>query len=75
MGELASLKVVFDRPNGDTDNGKGYMAFGTYGHKTVTTSDDGQSEVAYDATADWTGYKYFQFNIKTDTKIIKQQIS
>ena len=60
LGGLASLKVVFDRSNGDTDNG----AFGTYGHKTVTSSDDGQSEVVYDATADWTGYKYFQFDIK-----------
>lgn len=55
--------MVFDRSNGDTDNGKGYMAFGTYGHKTATSGDDGQSEVVYDATADWTGYKYFQFDI------------
>ena len=77
LGGLASLKVVFDRSNGDTDNGKGYMAFGTYGHKTVTTGDDGRSEVVYNATADWTGYKYFQFDIKTDTKnnkITKLQI-
>jgi len=43
LGELASLKVVFDRPNGDTDNGKRYMVFGTYGHKTVTSSDNDQS--------------------------------
>ena len=77
LGGLASLKVVFDRSNGDTDNGKGYMAFGTYGHKTVTTNNDDQSEVVYDATANWTGYKYFQFDIKTDTKnnnITKLQI-
>jgi hypothetical protein len=43
LGKLASLKVVFDRPNGDTDNGKRYMVFGTYGHKTVTSNDNDQS--------------------------------
>ncbi|MBM2833009.1 MAG: hypothetical protein HW406_170 [Candidatus Brocadiaceae bacterium] len=77
LGGLTSLKVVFGSSNGDTDNGKCYMAFGTYGHKTVITSDDGQSKVVYDANADWTGYKYFQFDIKTDTKnnkITKLQI-
>ncbi|MCF6147177.1 MAG: hypothetical protein E3K37_00785 [Candidatus Kuenenia sp.] len=66
MGGIASMKIEFDRSNGDTGNGKKYMPFGTYGHKTVV-SDDGQSSVTYNATGNWEGYEYLQFDIKTDT--------
>lgn len=67
MGGIASMKIEFDRSSGDTGNGKKYMPFGTYGHKTVVSDDDGQSSVTYNATGNWEGYEYLQFDIKTDT--------
>ncbi|MBM4053308.1 MAG: hypothetical protein FJ264_01260 [Planctomycetes bacterium] len=67
MGGIASMKIEFDRSHGDTEDGTLYVPFGTYGHKTVISDDDGQSSVTYDATANWEGYKNLQFDIKTDT--------
>lgn len=67
MGGQASLRIKFDRPNADTKDAKRYMTFGTYGHKTTVTGEDG-TETIYDATANWTGYATFNFDIKTNTK-------
>lgn len=68
MGGRASMRVEFSRAHGDTKNGKISMPFGTYGHKTVISGEDGQEDITYDATANWSGYSSFQFDIKTDTK-------
>ncbi|MBF0411872.1 MAG: hypothetical protein HQK70_04065 [Desulfamplus sp.] len=53
LGGAFCMKIEFDRSNGDTENGKLYQSFGTYGHGN--------------ATADWEGYDAFEFDIKTDT--------
>jgi len=68
LGGLASMRIEFNRSNGDTKNGRFSMPFGTYGHKTVILGDGGQGDVTYDATANWSGYSSLQFDIKTDTK-------
>ena len=62
-GGLSSMKIEFNMANGDTKNGRFYLSFGTYGHKTVTTGDDGE-EVTYNATGDWKGYASFKFDIR-----------
>ncbi|WP_347273534.1 glycan-binding surface protein [Candidatus Kuenenia sp.] len=67
MGGIASMKIEFDRSNGDTKDGRKYMSFGTYGHKTVIYGEDGQPSETYDATANWEGYKNLQFDIKIET--------
>ncbi|NUO07979.1 MAG: hypothetical protein HUU08_04745 [Candidatus Brocadia sp.] len=67
MGGRASMRIEFNRANGDTKNGRLYLPFGTYGHKTITTGEDGE-EVTYHATGDWSDYESFTFDIRTDTK-------
>lgn len=67
MGGQASMRIEFDRSNGDTEDAKRYMTFGTYGHKITITGEDG-IETTYDATANWTGYAAFEFDVKTNTK-------
>jgi hypothetical protein len=66
LGDTTSLKIDFNRENGDTENGRFYLSFGTYGHQSSAT-DDGGNPVVHDATGDWTGFDSFQFDIKTDT--------
>lgn len=61
------MRIEFNRANGDTTSGQLYLPFGTYGHKTVTTREDGR-EAIYNATGDWSGYEGFAFDIRTDTK-------
>lgn len=67
-GGRLSMRVEFCRAHGDTKNGKTSMSFGTYGHKTVISGENGQGSVTYDATANWSNYSSLQFDIKTDTK-------
>lgn len=67
MGGIASIRIEFNRASGDTKNGQLYLPFGTYGHKTETTGEEGE-KVTYNATGDWSGYESFAFDIKTDTK-------
>ncbi len=62
FGGLASMKIAFDRRNGETGDGKLYLPFGTYGHKTVI---DGVTSGV--ACAQWSGYNSLQFDIKTKT--------
>ena len=66
LGGLYSMKVEFDRANGDTDNGVLYLPFGTYGHITEVEEEDG-SVTTNTACADWSGYDSLQFDLKTKT--------
>lgn len=50
-GGTASLRVDFTRFMGDTDDGRRYLPFGTYGHDS--------------ATADWSDFDAFEFDIRT----------
>ncbi len=53
LGGAYCMKIEFDRNNADTENGRLYQSFGTYGHK--------------DATSSWEGYDAFEFDIRADT--------
>ncbi|MBF0203064.1 MAG: hypothetical protein HQK67_01860 [Desulfamplus sp.] len=53
LGGQYCMKIEFDRNSADTETGKLYQSFGSYGHDN--------------ATADWSGYDAFEFDIKTDT--------
>ncbi|MBF0229231.1 MAG: hypothetical protein HQK63_06515 [Desulfamplus sp.] len=53
LGGKYCMKIEFDRSNGDTENGRLYQSFGTYGHNN--------------STSNWEGYDAFEFDIKTDT--------
>ncbi len=67
MGGRNSMRIDFNRANGDTKNGRFYLPFGTYGHKTVISGEDGK-KVTYNATGDWSDYESFAFDIRTNTK-------
>ncbi|MGR3319616.1 MAG: glycoside hydrolase family 44 protein, partial [Candidatus Anammoxibacter sp.] len=62
LGGQASMQILFDRTNGDTENSKQFFPFGTFGHTSVT------SEGTFRANADWLDYHSFQFDIKPDTE-------
>jgi len=53
LGGQYCMKIEFDRSGGDTEAGKLYQSFGTYGHSS--------------ATSNWEGFDAFEFDIKTDT--------
>ncbi|NCC51013.1 MAG: hypothetical protein EOM20_07325 [Spartobacteria bacterium] len=67
LGGLASMKVEFNRANGDLPNGKMYAAFGTYGHTALIHHHDGPDE-ELTACADWSGYDVLLVDIKTKTE-------
>jgi len=70
LGGLASMKVVYDRSNGDLSDGKLYAAFGTYGHTTVAVDHEGGNDETNSACADWTGYDTLLIDIRTKTDIL-----
>ncbi len=67
LGGTASLRVEFDRRNGDEANGRRNLAFGTYGHRTVTHTPAGAVDRVHDAAGDWRGYDAFAFDVKAAT--------
>jgi len=69
LGGLASMKVVYNRANGDLGNGKMYAAFGTYGHTAIIHHHDGPDE-ELTACADWTGNDVLLIDIKTKTDAV-----
>ena len=64
FGGLASLRVDYDRSNGDTSDGRLYMAFGTYGHTSGTNT--APTTMWIPVGADPSNY-LFKFDIKTKT--------
>lgn len=53
LGSRYCMRIDFDRRNGDTDSGKNFQSFGTYGHEGATSL--------------WEGFDAFEFDIKTET--------
>jgi len=64
LGGVASLRVDFDRANGDHSAGRLYTAFGTYGHVSGATL--GPTAVWVPTNASPSNY-VFKFDVKTKT--------
>ncbi|HBA85679.1 MAG TPA: hypothetical protein DCZ95_16480 [Verrucomicrobia bacterium] len=64
LGGLASMKVEFDRANGDTADGRLYTAFGSYGHVSIPP---GPPEVWVPAGSNAANYT-LKFDIKSKTE-------
>ncbi|MDD2237400.1 MAG: glycan-binding surface protein, partial [Kiritimatiellae bacterium] len=60
LGGVSSMRIDYDRSNGDNDSGCKFTAFGTYGHKVATAEwvPDGQPLSNY----------VFKFDVKTETE-------
>ncbi len=60
LGGVSSMRIDFDRSNGDNDPGCLYTAFGSYGHKVATAEwvPEGQPLSNY----------VFKFDVKTETE-------
>jgi hypothetical protein len=73
LGGLSSMRVDFDRSNGDQAGGKLYAAFGTYGHTSIIHDHEHGNDETNAACADWTGFDTLCFDIKTRTDGIGPQ--
>ncbi len=67
LGGVYTMTVDFDRSNGDTDSGRLFQSFGTYGHETRIVSETTGETVTYTASGNWDGYDAFAFDIRTET--------
>lgn len=66
LGNRYAMKIDFNRANGDTDGGRLFQSFGSYGHRTFFSDERGHGMEA-NATGDWERYTSFSFDIKPDT--------